>query len=156
MTPMSVRPASLHDIEQLVALMSEFYAESGYPLNADRSAAAFRELLDDEHLGRVWLLEAGGAIAGYLVLTMGYSMEYGGLDAFIDDLFVRPAVRNRGLGTAAVEEARAYCRARGVRAIHLEAEVGNVVAQRIYRNAGLESTDRQLLTLRLAAPTHPD
>ena len=104
---MTMRQASLHDIEQLVALMSEFYAESGYPLGARRATAAFRELLGDERLGRAWLIEAGGAVAGYLVVTLGYSMEYGGLDAFIDDLFVRPAFRSTGLGTLAVDAARA-------------------------------------------------
>ena len=65
-------------------------AESGYPLNSHRSADAFRALLGDERFGRVWLIESDGVEVGYVVVTLGFSMEYGAPDAFIDDLFVRP------------------------------------------------------------------
>jgi ribosomal protein S18 acetylase RimI-like enzyme len=149
-----MRPASSSDLDDLVTLMAEFYAESGYPLNRQRAAEAFRPLLAPGPLGRVWLLDVEGQLAGYLVVTLGYSMEYGGVDAFIDDLFVRPAFRHAGLGTAAVQAAQAFCRAHGVRAVHLEVEQENVVAQRLYGKAGFVSTGRQLLTCRLVAPTH--
>lgn len=147
-----MRKAAAGDLEALVALMGEFYAEAGYPSNQQRSAEAFAALLSDERLGTVWLIQSGGHAVGYLVVTLGYSMEYGGADAFIDDLFVRPGFRNIGLGSAAVEEARAFCLTRGVRALHLEAEKGNVAAQHIYRRAGFRSHDRELLTLQLSAP----
>lgn len=151
-----MRPAAPADLDQLVTLMAEFYAESDYPLGRERAAEAFRTLLADERLGRVWLLEVDGRPAGYFVVTLGYSMEYGGLDAFLDDLFVRGEFRHAGLGTRAVEAARAFCLERGVRALHLEVDRANAAAQRVYRKAGFESHDRQLLTLRLAAPMHVD
>ncbi|HUP01989.1 MAG TPA: GNAT family N-acetyltransferase [Gemmatimonadota bacterium] len=149
-----MRQASFADVDQLVALMAEFYAESDYPLNAQRATEAFKVLVADERLGRAWLVEAQGADVGYLVVTLGYSMEYGGVDAFIDDLYVRPAFRRAGLGTAAVREARAFCLARGVRALHLEVDQANSVARSVYRKAGFVSNDRQLLTLVLDTPTH--
>ena len=103
---------------------------------------------------RAWLIQADGRDAGYMVVTFGYSMEYGGRDAFIDDLFIRPAYRHAGLGSALVRHARELCAARGVRALHLEVARDNGVAQRVYHRAGFVSTDRQLLTLGLAPPTH--
>ena len=39
---------------------------------------------------------------GYLVLTLGYSLEYGGRDAFIDEVYIRSSYRGRGIGTAAL------------------------------------------------------
>ncbi len=81
-------------------------------------------------------------------------MEYGGRSAFVDDLFVRPALRNRGVGRALVGHARAICEDLGVRAMHLEVARTNGPAQAIYRAVGLDGTDRELLTLPLAAPTH--
>jgi GNAT superfamily N-acetyltransferase len=142
------------DVARLVGLMSEFYAESGYPVHPQRAAETFAVLVGDPRLGRVWLLESGGADAGYLVVTLGYSMEYGGTDAFLDDLFVRAPFRGSGLGTAALKAAREFCLDHGVRALHLEVERGNGPAQRLYRAAGFEDNERQLLTLRLAAPLH--
>jgi len=142
------------DCTVLVDLMSEFYAESGYPLNRQRAEVAFSELLADQELGQVWLIEAEPGVVGYVVLTLGYSMEYGGRDAFVDDLFIRQPFRGRGLGKAALTELRTACAERGVRALHLEVGRDNAAAQSLYRQAGFLDMDRQLLTLRLADPTH--
>ena len=86
-----------NDVQQLVTMMDEFYAESGYPLNHQRATEAFATLLADGRRGYVWFVQAHGQNVGYLVLTLGYSMEYGGPIAIIDDLFVKPAFRGRGL-----------------------------------------------------------
>jgi ribosomal protein S18 acetylase RimI-like enzyme len=136
----------------LVEMMAEFYAESGYAFEGSRAHAAFAHLLSDESLGRVWLLRAASEAAGYIVLTLGYSMEYGGRDAFVDDLYVRPAYRGRGLGSLALNTLRDACMEAGVRAIHLEVSHGNEPALVLYHRAGFESNDRRLLTLRLDDP----
>lgn len=149
-----LRQASPDNCALLVDLMTEFYAEADYPLNRRRAEAAFSELLADPRLGLVWVIEVESAPVGYVVMTLGYSMEYGGRDAFVDDLFIRPDFRGHGLGTLAVETVRAACAERGVRAIHLEVGRDNDAAQSVYRRAGFVDTDRQLLTLRLADPTH--
>ena len=150
----AIRQANDRDLTDLLGLMHEFYAESGYPLNIDRARAAFLPLLVPGQLGQVWLAEFDGRPAGHLVLTFCYSMEYGGRSAFVDDLFVRPAVRNRGVGRALVAHARTICEELGIRAMHLEVARTNAPAQAVYRAVGFASTDRELLTLALAAPTH--
>jgi ribosomal protein S18 acetylase RimI-like enzyme len=115
---------------------------------------AFSELLADQELGQVWLILAEAGPVGYVVLTLGYSMEYGGRDAFVDDLFIQRPFRGRGFGKLALAEVRASCEERGVRALHLEVGRDNAAAHSLYRRAGFVDTDRQLLTLKLADPTH--
>ena len=149
-----MKRASLNEVHQLVTMMDEFYAEGGYPLNHQRAIAAFTTLLADDRLGYVWFIQADGQDVGYVVLTLGYSMEYGGPNAFVDDLFVRLPFRRAGLATAALTEVRAFCVERGVRAIHVETGQDNTAAQAVYRRVGFTQTDRQLLALRLANPTH--
>jgi ribosomal protein S18 acetylase RimI-like enzyme len=149
-----VRLAVREDIPRLVALMAEFYAEAGYPLPVDPATRTFAALLDDPRLGRVWLMEAGGEPAGYVVLTVSFSMEYGGLRGFIDDLFVRPGFRGRGLAAAALAELRRTAEEMGVRALLVEVGPDNDTAQRVYRRIGLEDTGHMLLSLPLAAPVH--
>ena len=149
-----MRIATKHDIPRLVEMMTEFYAEADYPLNKRRAEEAFDRLLADEHYGRVWFIEEHTQDAGYVVLTLTFSMEYGGFSAFIDDLYVRKGFRNRGLATAALSQVREFCVKLGVRAIHLEVGKDNAAAQAVYRRVGFASTDRQLLTLKLADPTH--
>src|SRR3712207_2096939 len=118
----NVRAAELGDLPELAALMREFYAESGLSLSADSATEAFEKLLGDPRLGRVWLVERDRYVAGYVVLTLGYSMEYGGLRGHVDDFFVRAPYRGQGLGAAALTEVSRSCTTLGVRA--LVAEVG--------------------------------
>jgi diamine N-acetyltransferase len=150
----AVREAGDMDLPLLLTLMSEFYAEAGYPLNLDRARAAFLPLLGPGALGQALLIEVDGEAAGHLVLTFGYSMEYGGRNAFVDDLFIRPAFRGRGLGGQLVAHARAICEELEVRAMHLEVARDNAAARAVYRRAGFNETERQLLTLALELPTH--
>ena len=134
--------------------MDEFYAEAAYPLHHQRAAEAFTALLADEQLGQAWFIQAKSRNVGHIVVTFCFSMEYGGRIAFVDDLFVQRTFRRAGIGTAALREVRAFCAARGVRALFVEAATDNVAAQALYRRAGFVNTNRELLALALADPTH--
>jgi ribosomal protein S18 acetylase RimI-like enzyme len=154
MNDVTLTETSSQDIELLVTLMKEFYVEAAFPLDEARSRDSFQELQRQPHLGRSYLVRSGGSVAGYLVLTLTFSMEYGGLAAFLDDLYLRPAYRGSGVGTAALKEALALATRHGVRAVHLEVGRDNVPAQSLYWNLGFRESDRQLLTRRLAGALH--
>lgn len=149
-----MRRASPDDVERLVTMMAEFYAESPYALNHRRAAEAFTVLLADERLGYVWFIQANSQDVGYVVLTLCYSMEYGGASAIVDDFFIQRAFRGSGLGKAALAEVRSFCASQRIRAIHVETGPDNAAAQAVYRRAGFVDTGRQHLTLKLADPTH--
>jgi GNAT superfamily N-acetyltransferase len=150
-----MRQAERDDIPTLLTLMSEFYAESGYVLDEALAERAFSTILADERLGYVWLIDEENQIVGYVVLTLRFGMEYGGLMACLDDLFVVPHSRNKGLSTKALAEVRDFCETVGIRAITVEVGFKNAPAQAVYRRLGMaEAADRQLLALALARPTH--
>ena len=150
-----MRPATFSDIPALIDLMTEFYAESGYALDCPLATTAFTTLLADQRLGYVWLIQAESAVVGHVVVTLKFAMEYGGMVACIDDLYVVPAARNKGLSTAALLHIREVCERTGIRAITVEVGADNGPAQAAYRRVGfLEAANRQLLSLELAAPTH--
>jgi ribosomal protein S18 acetylase RimI-like enzyme len=149
-----VRVADEDDIAALVELMADFYAESDYVLDPEAAVASFSRLQADPGLGQVWLVEDDGQPAGYIVLTVGFSMEYGGLRGFVDDLYVRPVFRRRGLATAALAELRRECVRREVRAVDVEAGPDNEAALEVYRRAGFTDTGRLLLAAPLASPVH--
>ena len=150
-----MRHAHHDDIPTLLALMSEFYAESGYDLDHSIAGAAFAKIISDERLGYVWLIDEEAKNVGYIVLTLRFGMEYGGLMASIDDLFVVPQSRNQGLSTAALFQVCEFCKGIGIRAMTVEVGFSNGPAQAVYRRLGLTDTpDRQLLSLALARPAH--
>ena len=122
-------------------MMSEFYRESGYGLDHGHAEKAFSAILSDDRLGYVWLIEDVAIPVGYIVLTQRlltqrFAMEYGGLLACIDDLFVVPQRRNQGLSTRAMLEVRDFCQSIGIRAITVEVGYGNQPAQAVYRWIG--------------------
>ena len=149
-----IRVAQRDDISTLVRLMGEFYEEAHFPLPIGPATRAFTQLLDDPRLGASFLLEDGGEAVGYLVVTFGFSMEFGGTRAFVDDFFVRPSSRGKGLGADALETVRKKCLDRGVHALLVETGPDEHPARRLYARAGFETSDRVLLRQVLAAPLH--
>jgi len=149
----SARLATYADIEVLLDLMAEFHEESGYRLNRELSRQAFGDLMEHPDFGRVWVLQHEHQAAGYVVLTVCFSMEYGRRVAFVDDLFVRPRFRRLGLGKSALEVLMAECRNRGVSAVLVEVGRSNEPARKLYARFGFRDNDRQLLAVRLTEET---
>lgn len=145
-----IREATERDLDGVLALMRLLYQADGYPFDEAEARRAVTGLLADRALGRLWVVDDGGdEIAGYLALTFGYSLEYRGRDAFVDEVVVAEGHRGRGLGTALLERAEAECRAESVRALHLEVERGKDATIGLYRRLGFEDQGRLLLTRRL-------
>ncbi|OLE60250.1 MAG: GNAT family N-acetyltransferase, partial [Cyanobacteria bacterium 13_1_40CM_2_61_4] len=103
------------------------------PFDETTARSALEGIVRDRSLGRVWMIGDGRETFGYVVLTLGYSLEYRGRDAFVDELFIQASRRRQGIGTRALRFVEQACRDLGVRALHLEAERRNVAAQELYR-----------------------
>jgi GNAT superfamily N-acetyltransferase len=120
-----VRLARREDLDRLLRCARAFHAEDGHPL-PPAGEAALAALLDvNSPYGRVLVLEAEGRVAGYGVLCFGYSVEFGGRDAFVDDLYVAPPLRANGHGRRMMERLGELAREEGCRALHLEVFTGN-------------------------------
>lgn len=142
----TLTPATRSDLDSLLALRRHFCLHEHLEFRQDATQTALEELLDNPSLGRVWLISCHGAIAGYLVLTFGFSLEFNGRDAFIDELYVEERFRGKGLGRLAIRHAEQTCCAAGVRALHLEVDRGNHRARGVYQEAGFRDRDNHLLT----------
>ena len=140
------KPADHADLEILLDLVREYYAFDGHTYDRDVARAALEGLMRKPAFGRAWLIRDGAAPVGYVVLTIGYSIEYHGHDAFVDELYLRESHRGRGWGRAALAFVEQVCRELGVHALHLEVERANTAAHAVYRKFGFEDHDRYLLT----------
>jgi ribosomal protein S18 acetylase RimI-like enzyme len=144
------RRARPGDLRALLALRAAFNASQGYAEDAARARRVLRALLGRPAAGRIWLVERGGEPVGYVALCFGWSLEWGGRDAFVDELYVEPPARRRGLGRAAVRFALAQAARLGVRAVHLEVERANSGARALYDSLGFRGNDRRILTRAIA------
>ena len=144
------RPVARADIELLLQFMREYYEFDHLPFDERLARTALESFVGDLIFGRVWLISADTETIGYLVLTLGYSLEYGGRDAFIDEVYIRAAYRGQGVGRQAIAFAETQCRSLGVRALHLEVERDNTNAHALYRKVGFVDHDRYLMTKRIS------
>jgi GNAT superfamily N-acetyltransferase len=86
----------------------------------------------------VFLAYADGVPAGFTQLYPTFSSVSLRDDLILNDLFVTPARRDRGVGRALLERAQEHCRALGAKGLGLETGVENHGAQRLYRRMGWE------------------
>jgi len=145
----SFRGATAHDVDAILRLMSSYYDEDGYPFSEGHAREELKRFIGDPGLGSLWVVVGDGEVVGYLIVTLGFSFEYGGRDAFIDELYLSEAFRGAGLGREAMKLAEAYCQRAGVRAIHLEVEQKRTGAASLYEETGFRETGRRLMTKRL-------
>lgn len=148
----SVRAASTNDTPQLVRLMGEFYAESGYSLDSEWAAASFHSLLSNPALGGVWVAYVSARTSGYVVLSVRYAMEDGALSAHIEDLFVRPEFRRQGAATALLDALLAASASRGCRSLHVEVGCENRAAMALYAGYGLQTATDGRISLSSKVP----
>ena len=148
MTRLTIRPVGPGDREALTRLAEDFHAEDGHVLDSG-GRRALAAIAAGEPLARAWLFELEGRAVGYGVLTLGFSVEYGGRDGFIDDLYLAPEARGRGFGRQAMGFLEAEARALGIQALHLEVGAENARALALYRHSGFRDTGRRLMSKRL-------
>ena len=138
----------LGDLDTLVGLMRDFYREDGDPFLEHESRAAFATLLATPSWGTVWLAERDTVALGYVALTLGFSMEFGGRDAFIDDLYVVPSNRGQSIGRALIAACERTCRDLGIRALHLAVRPTNRAGS-LYQRLGFRYQAHHLMTKRI-------
>jgi ribosomal protein S18 acetylase RimI-like enzyme len=142
----NLKLARQDDISLLLGMMERFYAIDNYPFNRETASSNLRTFIDNDQLGRLWVIHFDNTPIGYLALTFGFSFEYGGRDAFIDELFIEENFRNLGIGSEAMHLVEQEAVLLDVKAIHLEVEKNNATGNRIYLKQGYTSNDRTLLT----------
>ena len=142
MTAARVRLANEDDGATVLELVRQYHAFEGVPFEERAVTAALQPLLQRGDAGRVWLVELAGAAIGYVVLCFGYSLEFGGRDAFVDEMYLVPEHRGKGIGTKVLKTLIARARELGARALHLEVARDNERARRLYRSMGFSSRER--------------
>ncbi len=145
------RPATYDDEANLLRMMRELAEQEpgAYYFDEPVVRPVLREFLANPNLGRVWIFSEDAVPAGYIVLTLGYSFEHHGRDAFLDELYVEPQCRRRGIARQALQFVEEQARKMGVQALHLEVDHGNDPALELYRRSGYEDHGRYLMTKRL-------
>ena len=132
----SLTLAAPEHLERLTGLVAAFHDEMGIRQTDGTRMAALEPLLAGIPHGCVYLIGPPRAAIGYVIVTFGWSVEFGGLDGFIDELYIRPGVRKRGIASETLMSLPRALAGAGLRALHLEVRTDDPGAQRLYARAG--------------------
>jgi GNAT superfamily N-acetyltransferase len=147
MPRVTLRPVRASDLGQLTRMAIAFNEEDGHPLSPG-GRRALKALCAGTPHGRGFMIEAGRVPIGYAVIGLGFSIEYGGIDGFLDEFYVEAAHRGRGVGTAALKALDQIARKLKIKALHLEAMPENDRAAELYRRLGYRLSERRLMSKR--------
>lgn len=132
-------------LEKLLAMVEAFHAEEGLETSPEHRHAGIEPLLEGIPYGAVYIIGPTRAPIGYIVVTFGWSVEFGGMDGFVDELYIRPPVRGRGLASEVLIELPKTLAQAGIKALHLEVDRDNEQAQRLYQRTRFHPRDRYML-----------
>ncbi len=144
----AIHLAGPDDAPRLLPLIAAFHAEYGLDADDAHREAALDPLLQGSPLGAAWLFGPAKAPTGYTIITFGWSMEFGGMDAFVDELYIRPNVRKRGIASEVLMAISSSLADVCVKALHLEDDHADDATKRLYTRARFEPRDRYSLMTR--------
>ena len=135
-----VRLASETDGPAIGRLMVDFNTEFGDPIppaevTGERIGAHVAS-------GEATVLLAGddsGNDAGLAVLRFRPALYEDGLDSYLEELYVAPALRGQGIGRALLEEAMRLAKERGAIRMDLGTEEDDTAARALYESAGFDN-----------------
>ena len=136
----TIRQAAQSDLEGLVPLCVEYCNSDGHTVNDDLIRSGVAGLLNDSSNGFMLVAcDEQGTLVGYAAVSTGWSIEIGGADYVLDELFVQR--QGEGIGRQLVVAVEHRCVELGVRRIFLETEKENERARSLYRRLGFAEDD---------------
>ena len=139
------------DAELLLDFMRDYYAFDGHGYDREKARAALIPLLENANFGRAWIILDDDSPVGYAVLCFGYSLEWLGRDAFVDEIYLVEAYRGRGWGRKTMGFLEDSARELGICALHLGVVKGNRRAQQLYESVGFITHDSTFLSKWIAS-----
>lgn len=143
-----IRQASIRHIDELMPLVRAYHEFEGVSQDDETRRKAISTLLLAPELGPVWLIYDAGRLAGYIAICLGYSIEFGGRDGFVDEFFLLEDFRGKGTGRKVLALVIERLKADDVKALHLEVGKANRRAQVLYTSAGFVLRDQYHLMSR--------
>lgn len=146
----SLEIAGPPQLGDLLPLVTAYHLFEGISLSADIRKKSLERLLSDGTLGEVWLIRKSDHLVGYIVVCFGYSIEFGGREVVIDELYIEAPERGMGVGAEVLRRLKELMRAHDVVAIQLEVGQQNDLAKSLYMKSGFSHRDKyQLMTIAL-------
>ena len=131
--------AALCDIPTLISFLSELFTlEQDFEPDPARQTAALELIFAHPEQASVFIIKAEGETAGMVVLHLSISTAEGGWCGRIEDVYLKPEFRRRGIGSQVIRELVVTARKRGIKRLTLAADKDNPPALAFYKACGFD------------------
>lgn len=133
------RLATVADADDIGRLLYDFNTEFDTPTPpADVLAGRLRVLLAGSD---TFAILTGTPAVAVALVTLRPNVWYTGLVALLDELYVVPELRDKGIGSAVINHLLSTSKDRGVDLIEINVDEGDIDAQRFYGRHGFSLTE---------------
>lgn len=146
---LDVRTITRADLEPVTSLLVAQLREHRVDTPATKVAAAVEGILDHPERGRILVAVLAGRPVGVAALSFVWPLEHADRSAWLEELYVEPAARGRGIGTRLLAEALEVASRSGAVAVDLEIDVGHARVAPLYVRHGFRPLARRRWVRRL-------
>jgi ribosomal protein S18 acetylase RimI-like enzyme len=144
-----VRAVGRADRDAVLRLLVAQLREHAIDTPPDAVGRALDAVLSNPERGRVLVATDGGSVIGFAALSFVWPLEHGGKSAWLEELYVEPAERGRGVGSALLRAACELAAASGAMAVDLEVDADHARAAHLYERNGFAPVARARYVRRL-------
>ncbi|MEX2107026.1 MAG: GNAT family N-acetyltransferase [Solirubrobacterales bacterium] len=137
-----IAPIAPSEFEQMLPLIADyqrFYEVE--EIDEERNRTFFRRFLAPSEDGMLLGARDRSRLVGYACLYWHFSSTKAAETVLMNDLFVKPSVRGRGVGRALIEASAGVARERGAAHLEWATAPDNLTAQRLYDSTGAERSE---------------
>ena len=132
----AIRLATFDDLPHLTPLVAAFHQEEGIVSDPKQRDRALIPLLEGSPHGAVYMIGPRNSPMGYVVFSFIWSVEFGGLEAMVDEVYLRHNVRGKGIGKSILKRLFRTMATHGVHSLSLEVHQKNAKAIQFYKALG--------------------
>ena len=134
----AIRKITSEDRDFFIAASKAFYASAAvaHDVPASYHLTTFEELMNSEVYQSGYILAVDGASVGYALVSKTFSREAGGTVWWLEELYILPEYRGKGLGHSYFDFIEKAAAENGVRRLRLEVEPDNTRAAKLYSDLG--------------------
>jgi len=142
MESLSIDRARPADQDAVVALLAAQMAEHRVRSETEKLSQVFCRILADEQYGFVLVARLHSEIVAVAYVVTILSVEHGGRTGWLEELYVTPNQRQRGIGSALLKGVIKLVRQLGLVALDLEVDADHQRAESLYARFGFRRLPR--------------
>ncbi|MDP4550755.1 GNAT family N-acetyltransferase [Alkalihalobacillus macyae] len=137
---MNVYQLSSQTSEEMIANVSKLLMKqitrSEHDGSYDKLVKGIKLALDEQSASRIVVAESDDEVFGVAFFNIGVSLTSGGPYLWLNELYVDPDTRNRGIGRKLLLHVIYWAENEGIKGIELETGINNAVTKHLYNSLG--------------------